>query len=304
MQFADDVALRYGWDAAALEDSLADARYLPTVARLIMPPPAGTAKNWAAYRARFVEPVRLRAGAAFWREHAAALARAEAEFGVPASIVVALIGVESIYGRQTGGFRVIDSLATLAFDFPAGRRDRSAFFRSELEQLFVLAHASGIDPASLKGSYAGAIGLPQFMPGSVVRYGVDYDDDGRVDLAGSPVDAIGSVAHYLAEFGWVRGQPTHYAVDVPVDAGDRAALLAPDIVPTFTPEEFVAHGAHLGAVAMAHDGKLALVELQNGGAASSYVAGTQNFYVITRYNWSSYYAMAVIDLARELQRRR
>jgi membrane-bound lytic murein transglycosylase B len=304
MQFADDLALRYGWEATPVQDSLAQARYLPTVARLIMPPPAGTAKNWAAYRARFVEPVRVRAGAAFWRQHEAVLARAEAEFGVPASIIVALIGVESIYGRQTGGFRVIDSLATLAFDFPAGRRDRSAFFRGELEQLFVLSRSSGIDPASLMGSYAGAIGLPQFMPGSVVRYGVDYDGDGRVDLAGSPADAIGSVAHYLAEFGWVRGQPTHYPVDVPVDAADRAVLLAPDIVPSFTPEEFAGHGAHLGPAAMAHEGKLALVELQNGNAAPSYVAGTQNFYAITRYNWSSYYAMAVIDLARELQRRR
>ena len=142
------------------------------------------------------------------------------------------------------------------------------------------------------------MGLPQFMPSSIRRYAVDFDGDGRVDLNGSPADAIGSVAHYLAAFGWQRDMPTHYAVAAPVDTADRAALLAPDIVPTFTASQFAARGAALQGDGARHAGLLALVELQNGEAAPSYVAGTSNFYAVTRYNWSSYYALAVIELGR------
>ena len=137
-----------------------------------------------------------------------------------------------------GNFRVIDALATLAFDFPPGRKDRSEFFRDELEQLFVLCRSEGRDPLELKGSYAGAMGMPQFMPSSWNRYAVDFDGDGRIDLHDNPADVIGSVAHYLAEFGWVRDRRTHFRVAAPVDASDRAALLAPDIVPSFTAAEF------------------------------------------------------------------
>jgi membrane-bound lytic murein transglycosylase B len=272
------------------------------VARFIMPPTSGTAKNWAAYRARFVEPVRLRAGVAFWRENEKWLRQAEELYGVPPEIVVGIIGVETLYGRQMGNFRVIDALATLAFDFPKGRRDRSAFFRDELEQLLVLSHSENREPALLRGSYAGAMGMAQFMPSSWNKYAVDFDGDGQVDLHHSAADVIGSVAHYLAEFGWQRGKPTRFDVTPPAETADRAALLASDILPSFTPQQFSEHGAALAADAAGFDGPLALVELQNGAAAPSYVAGTPNFYAVTRYNWSSYYAMAVIDLGAALKR--
>lgn len=296
MRFADEVAQRQQLDPAWTRAQLEQSRYVPSVARLVMPPPAGTAKNWAAYRARFVEPVRLRAGIAFWQANERWLAEAQARYGVPPEIVVGIVGVETLYGRQMGGFRVIDALATLSFDFPSGRRDRSAFFRDELEQFLRLAHERGEDPLAVRGSFAGAMGLPQFMPSSIRRHAVDFDGDGRIDLRGSSADAIGSVAAYLANHGWQPGLPTHVPVAVPVDARDRAALLAPDILPSFTAQEFAERGALLGDEGARLPGKLALVELQNGEAAPSYVAGTANFYAITRYNWSSYYAMAVIEL--------
>ena len=186
MQFGADIAARHGFDAVWVRDALAQARMVPSVARFIMPPPSGTPKNWAAYRARFVEPTRIRAGAAFWRANEKWLAQAEETFGVPAEIVVGIVGVETIYGQQMGNFRLVDALSTLAFDFPTGRKDRSAFFRDELEALFVLCRSEGIDPLALKGSYAGAFGMPQFMPSSFNRYAVDLDGDGHVDLHRNP----------------------------------------------------------------------------------------------------------------------
>lgn len=296
LQFADALAARQGLDAAWVRAALGQARYIERVTRYIMPPPAGTAKNWALYRSRFIDDTRIAAGVAFWNRHAEWLRKAEAEYGVPPEIVVGIVGVETLYGRNTGDFRVLDSLATLAFDFPPGRRDRSDFFRDELEQLFVLSAREHRDPASFRGSYAGALGWPQFMPSSWNRYAVDFDGDGRVDLNGSIPDVIGSVAHYMAAFGWVRGMPTRYAVAAPVDTAERATLLAPDIRPTFTAAQFAEHGAELSDAGRLHEGLLALVELQNGDAAPTYVAGTSNFYTVTRYNWSAYYAMAVIEL--------
>ena len=300
--FAQDVAARRGLEAAWVQAQLAQARRVPAVQRLIMPPPAGTAKNWAAYRARFIDRARVDGGLRFWRAHASWLEQARVRWGVPPEVVVAVIGVETFYGRHMGNFRVLDALATLAFDFPSGRSDRSGFFREELEELLVLARREGVDAGHWRGSYAGAMGLPQFMPGSLARWAVDFDEDGHINLHGSAADAIGSVAHYLAAFGWRTDLPTHYRVAAPVDTRERAALLGPDILPTFTPAQFMARGAELPPEAHEHDGLLALVELQNGEAAPSYVAGTSNFYVVTRYNWSAYYAMAVIDLAQELAR--
>ena len=304
LAFADSLAAERGLDAAWLRAQLAQARRVETVRRLVMPPPAGTAKNWAAYRARFVEPKRIDAGLVFWQQSARWLAQAEARWGVPPEIIVAIVGVETFYGRITGNFRLIDALSTLAFDFPPGRRDRSEFFRSELAEFFVLCAREGADPQQLKGSFAGAMGLPQFMPGSVNRFAVDFDEDEHIDLVANVADVVGSVAHFLAAHGWQRDLPTHFDVAVPVDTRDRAVLLAPDILPSFTPAQFVTYGAVLPEAARSHEGLLALVELQNGDLAASYVAGTANFYVITRYNWSSYYAMAVIDLAAALRRAR
>ncbi len=304
MRFADEVAQRQGFDPAWTRDALARARQVPAVQRLIMPPPAGTAKDWAAYRRRFVEPVRIRAGLDFWQEHERWLQRAEERWGVPAAIVVGIIGVETIYGRHTGNFRVLDALATLSFDFPAGRRDRTPFFRSELEAFLQYCQRESLDPTEPLGSYAGAMGLPQFMPSSILRYGIDFDEDGHVDLHRNPADVIGSVAHYLAQFGWERDAPTHFGVAAPVEVRDRALLLVPDIVPSFSAAEFAERGALLDDGGRGWSGKLALIELANGEAAPTYFAGTGNFYAITRYNWSSYYAMAVIELGEAIRRQR
>ena len=252
------------------------------------------------YRARFVNPRRIDAALRYWSAYEPELRRAEAEFGVPAEVILGILGVETAFGRNTGTFRVLDALATIAFD---GRR-RQDYFREELKQFLLLSSEHRLDPLAIRGSYAGAIGLPQFMPSSIARWAIDFDDDGHIDLADNAADAIGSVAHYLAAFGWERGLATHFRVRVPVDAAERAELLGPDIVPSFTASDFAQRGAALAPEAYDHDGPLALVELQNGGAAPSYVAGTRNFYVITRYNWSSYYAMAVIELAAAVAQRR
>ena len=301
MRFADGVAERRGLDAAALRAALAQARFVPNVARFIMPPAAGTAKNWALYRSRFVEPIRIRAGVAFWRANQKWLAQAEEVYGVPPEVVVGIVGVESIFGRQMGDFRIIDALATLAFDFPAGRKDRSDFFKDELENWFVLCKSEGVGPLAWRGSYAGAIGMAQFMPSSFNKYAVDFDGDGHVNLHTSGADVIGSVANYLAEFGWKRGVPVRFEAKPPFDTPSRAALLAPDILPSFTPIQMLQQGAVLPQEALGVDSLLALVELQNGEAAPTYVAGTTNFYAITRYNWSSYYAMAVADLGNAVR---
>jgi membrane-bound lytic murein transglycosylase B len=303
-QFADEVAERRGLDAQWVRKNVAQARRVQRVRELIMPPAAGTAKDWAAYRARFIEPQRIQAGLVFWRTHQKWLDEAQTRWGVPPAIVVSIVGVETFYGRYMGSFRVIDALATLSFDFPTGRRDRSAFFRSELEEFLVLCQREGVDPLTLKGSYAGAMGLPQFMPSSLNRWAIDFDGDGHVNLHSNGADVVGSVAHYLASFGWQRDMPTHFAAAPPVDSSERALLLVPDILPTFSAAQMTQRGAVLDDAGRAHTGPLALVELQNGDLAPSYVAGTENFYVVTRYNWSSYYALAVIELAQALQKAR
>jgi membrane-bound lytic murein transglycosylase B len=310
MRFADDLAARHNeLDARWLRQQLQRARFVGTVQKLIMPPPVvngkATVKDWAAYRARFVERERIAAGVAFWRANEQWLQRAEERWGVPAQVIVGVIGVETYYGRLTGTFRVIDALATLAFDFPSGRRDRTPFFRSELEQFLLWCARERCDPAQVQGSFAGAMGLPQFMPSSLNTWAVDFDGDGHVNLAGSSADAIGSVARYLHYFGWERGAPTHFDVRPPDDDSNRALLLGPDILPLFSAEEFTERGATLTAEGRSHEGPLALVELHNGDAAApSHIAGTRNFWAVTRYNWSSYYALAVIELGAAVAERR
>lgn len=299
--FARAVASRHpDLPADAIVQTVAAAQYQPGVARLIMPAATPAAKNWTAYRARFVEPRRIQAGQQFMAEQATTLLAAEQRWGVPGPIVAAIIGVETFYGRNMGSFRVLDALATLSFDFPTGRSDRSAFFRDELEALLVLSQQSGRPADSLVGSYAGAIGLPQFMPSSWLAHAIDFDGDGRIDLLGSPADAIGSVARFLAHHGWQRGLATHHAVTPPPPGAALDQLLGPDILPSFRPDEMTALGARLDDDGLRDPGLLALVELKNGGDASTYIAGTQNFWVITRYNRSSYYALSVIDLAQAL----
>jgi membrane-bound lytic murein transglycosylase B len=303
MQIADDIAQRRDLDRAWVRQAIGQARYLPQIGRWILPAATGATKNWRIYRSRFIDPVRIAAGVSFWQANAATLERAEREYGVPAEIIVGIIGIETIYGRDTGNFRVMDALATLSFDFPAAHpraRERREFFLGELEQLLSLAQRSGVNPLDFRGSYAGAMGMPQFMPSSWIKYAIDFDGDGQIDLAGSSADVIGSVANYFKVFGWQRGLPAYYPVRFDKTRLDLDALLAPDILPTFSVASFAAKGALLDGDGAQAEGPLALVELQNGNAEPTYVAGTGNFYAITRYNWSSYYAMAVIELGREV----
>ena len=303
MAFADDLASRRNLDPQWVREVIGQARFNPTVSRLMQPPTKAFVKNWRVYRSRFVEPIRIRAGVNFWQANRRTLARAEQEYGVPPEIIVGIIGVETIYGRDTGNFRVLDSLATLAFDYPASHprvKERSDYFKGEIEQFLTTESRRNADPFEPLGSYAGAMGMPQFMPSSWAKYAVDFDGDGKIDLQNSPADVIGSVANYFKAHGWQAGMPTHYPVSFDASRLDMDALMAPDILPTFSVASFTAKGAVLEGAALEHKGPLALIELLNGPDAPQYVAGTENFYVITRYNWSSYYAMAVIELGQKV----
>ena len=302
---AQNSALNRTWVRA----TLAQARMLPDVVRAVTPAKDPSVRNWQVYRERMVDPVRIEAGVQFWLRNAKTLERAERETGVPASVIVGILGVETIYGKHMGKYRVLDALATLAFDFPASHPKapaRAAYFLQELESFLVWCQATGRDPLTVRGSYAGAMGMAQFMPSSWQKYAVDFDADGRVDLFDNSKDAIGSIANYLAAFGWKAGMPTHYPVQLDATRLDLPALLEKDIVPSMSSAQMAERGVILPPQALQHAGLLALIELVNGNDATpSYVAGTDNFYVVTRYNWSSFYALSVIELgeavAREMQ---
>ncbi|HYF60612.1 MAG TPA: lytic murein transglycosylase B [Burkholderiaceae bacterium] len=293
--FVREMVERHGFDEPALLAVFGRTRGAETVARLMSPAPPGFRRSWIAYRGRFVEPIRIREGLRFWRDNAETVRRASERWGVPPEILVSIIGVETIYGRQVGDFRVMDALTTLAFDYPR----RAAYFREELEQYLLLARESGFDPLEWRGSFAGAVGLPQFMPGSVRRHAVDFDGDGRVDLRHSVPDAIGSVARFLADHGWRSGAPTHFTATVEDEARAKPAVEA-GIPPKLTSLEL----AELGVTSPQEipvSERLALIDLPNGDDTTHYVIGANNFWVITRYNRSYFYAMAVIDLARALR---
>ena len=306
---ADSMAQNSALNRTWVRATLAQARMLPDVVRAVTPAKDPSVRNWQVYRERMVDPVRIEAGVQFWLRNAKTLERAERETGVPASVIVGILGVETIYGKHMGKYRVLDALATLAFDFPASHPKapaRAAYFLQELESFLVWCQATGRDPLAVRGSYAGAMGMAQFMPSSWQKYAVDFDADGRVDLFDNSKDAIGSIANYLAAFGWKAGMPTHYPVQLDATRLDLPALLEKDIVPSMSSAQMAERGVILPAQAMQHAGSLALIELVNGNDATpSYVAGTDNFYVVTRYNWSSFYALSVIELgeavAREMQ---
>jgi membrane-bound lytic murein transglycosylase B len=289
---------RHGLDAARLAALFERTQPIPAVLKAIAPPADPGVRSWAAYRQRFIEPRRVAAGLAFWKKHRATLAKAEALSGVPAEIIVAIVGIETFYGRHLGGFDSFAALATLAFDYPP----RADLFRRELEALLLLARETGRAPDSFRGSYAGAIGLPQFLPSSIRAYAVDFDRDGRIDLVGSPTDAIGSVANFLKEHGWESDGPVAVPVKVGADGTvDHTVLIAEGILPARRPAEMSQFG--VAVPGDAPDAPAALIDLATPNAATEYWLGYRNFYVITRYNRSSFYAMAVYQFARELKAR-
>lgn len=293
--FVDRLVSAHGFPAAQLQQLFGSIAPDARVLELMDPPPRAVRRSWQDYRRRFVNRARIDAGLRFWFENEAAIARASARYGVPEEIIVGIIGVETIYGRHTGTFPVAASLATLAFGFPR----RAEFFQRELEQFLIHARETGIDPLAVRGSYAGAIGLPQFMPSSIRHYAVDFDGDGRIDLSGSVEDAIGSVANFLAEHGWERDAPTH--VPARFNTGARISpLVEAGIEPRFDTAELADHGVR-PAVDTPNGLRFALIDLPNADAAPDYTLGPRNFYVITRYNRSSFYAMAVIELGEAVR---
>lgn len=304
-QFIDVLAAKHGFPRAELESFFGSARYIENAVQLMRPAPPTQPKNWQAYRARFIEATRINAGLQFWQTHAQALARAESTYGVPAEIIVGIIGVETLYGRHTGRFRVPDVLTTLAFAYPdtPNRASRMNYFRGEVENVLLLARDSQIDPYTLLGSFAGAIGLPQFMPGSIRSFAVDFDGDGRIDLRNSPVDAIGSVANFLVRHGWRPNEPLVFPARVSADEAQWAHLLKQGLVAINNVDELRRAGVQPQENIPA-DLNYGLVDLQNGTEATEYWLGTANFFAITHYNRSYFYAMAVIDLGQAIKRAR
>ncbi|MDX1605703.1 MAG: lytic murein transglycosylase B [Candidatus Competibacterales bacterium] len=293
--FIREMAAEHGFDQARLTEQFARIRRRDDIIALITRPAERT-KPWHEYRAIFLDRQRIENGAAFWREHATTLARAEQTYGVPPEIVTAIIGVETRYGRVTGRDGVLEALTTLAFDYPR----RADFFRRELEEYLLLTREEGIDPLSLLGSYAGAMGIAQFMPSSYRAYAVDFDDDGLRDLWHNPVDAIGSAASYLGEHGWRAGAPVVAAAEVSGSAW--RAQLDQGMEPRLTVAEWRALGVR-PEVPVDDARRAILLELE-GADGPIYRLGFHNFYVITRYNRSPLYAMAVFELAQAIRARR
>jgi membrane-bound lytic murein transglycosylase B len=292
--FAQRIAARDGFSPAEIVSVLSQAEFQPDILRY-MEPAGGGRPSWLAYRTRFVTGARIAHGAAFLSEHQASLARAEQAFGVPAAIIVAIIGVETEYGRNTGDFRTLDALATLAFDYPR----RAAYFQEELEHFLILAREEGAGPAAFYGSFAGAIGIAQFMPGSIRRWAVDFDGDGRRDLLGSPADAIGSIAHYLREHGWQPGAPS--VVRAGVRGTAWRGLLDRGLAPSVGAADLARYGVQPQARLSPH-AEVCLIQLESPGTPALFYLGLRNFYAITRYNQSSFYAMSVIELAQAIEK--
>ena len=289
-RFISAMADRHGHDAAALQALFSDARSSRKIINAISRP--AEALPWHKYRNIFLKPDRILQGAQFWRENQAQLDRVAARYGVPPEVVTAIIGVETKYGRNTGGFRVIDALATLAFDYPK----RARFFAKELEHYLLLTREQSLDPRLPTGSYAGAMGIPQFIPSSYRAYAVDFDGDGVADIWENAADAIGSVGNYFKEHDWRQGDEV--AVPARVASGDASAALTAGLKPTLTMADLTALGVApaAGIAAPAATAKVKLLELENKNGPEYWLA-FHNFYVITRYNHSALYAMAVHQLA-------
>lgn len=297
MDVPQDFLLRmqreHGFQADWLARTFAQARLKQNILKTMSRP--GEAKPYYGYLGIFLTSRRIAQGAEFYREQRALLMRAEREYGVDAAVIAAIIGVETGYGRNSGSFRVLDALATLAFHYPK----RAAFFSKELEQFLVLCREQGWVPTEPKGSYAGAMGIGQFIPSSYRKWAVDFDRDGHINLW-QMADAIGSVAHYLQDHGWRRGGPVVTALAVAPQGEQRDELLAEGGKPTRAWRELQAMGAQL-STPLAATAQVALISLKGPDEQALYWLGFNNFYVITRYNRSWRYAMAVHGLATAIE---
>lgn len=255
--------------------------------------PAERVKPWKEYRPIFITDARIQKGLAFWQQHAEALARAEQAYGVPAQVIVAIIGVETFYGGNTGSWRVLDALSTLCFDYPP----RAPFFCQQLKEFLLLAREEQVEPLDLKGSYAGAMGLPQFMPSSFRAYAVDFDGDGHINIWTNPVDAIGSVASYFKQHGWRPGEAVVSRASVRGEQYDKGLTVGLD--PVLTVGELRALGWS-SADALRDDMKVSAFRF-DGAEGEEFWLGLPNFFVITRYNRSNMYSMAVHQLSEALR---
>ena len=293
-KFIAQMVQEHQLDGPALRQMFSQLKSNDGVVKAINAP--ATSKPWFEFKNIFVTPTRTSGGVDFWNANAEQLKRAREIYGVPEEIIVAIIGVETIYGKRTGSFRVIDALYTLAFEMP----ERANYFRGELEQFLLLTRENGLDPTTVKGSFAGAIGMPQFMPTSYRRFAVDFDSDGKINLWENVPDVIGSVANYLHFFGWVAGQPV--VVPARISGTDYKDIVEKGFKPHLTLAQMLPKGAEptdpLPADLVA--GLFAL-DLEQG---PDYWLAFNNFYVITRYNRSKNYAMAVYQLAIAIARER
>ncbi|HTT11917.1 MAG TPA: lytic murein transglycosylase B [Burkholderiaceae bacterium] len=300
LAFIDALVDGYGFDRGWVLAALGQARYNETAERLTTPglqPPS--ARNWREYRARALDESRIRDGLAFWQAQRATLARATETFGVPAEIVVAIIGIETRYGRHSGSHRVIDVLMTLTFDYTR----RAGYYREELAQFLLLCREQGLDPLAQHGSFAGALGLPQFMPSSVRAHAIDFDGDGRIDIANSVADAIGSVAHFLATYGWTRDLAVALSAQASAEVSE---VLGQTIFALYRWQDLERLGVTIDG-ALDPDTRVLLADLPfvsaDGVEGVEYRVGTVNYSALLHYNRSFSYATAVAELARELRDR-
>ena len=299
--FIDEMVAKSGFDRRALRRFFANVRYQRSIVNAMSRPVIAPPK-WYQYAPQFLSSTRIDGGVAFWRANAATLERAQNEFGVPAEVIVAIIGVETFYGRNTGHYRVADALTTLAFDYPR----RAEFFKNELKQFLLQTRERKISALEPRGSYAGAQGLPQFMPSSLRDYAVDYDHDGSIDLAGDVDDAVGSVANYLARHGWQTGDPVMQRASIEIDKQD-AVERAHDggISDRRTLESWQREGVSgvsaSGIPDSAGEESVGVLMLEEADEPSYWIV-FNNWYVLTRYNRSRLYASAVWSLAQEVKR--
>ena len=295
-----ELVTEHNYDAATLDATIALVKRQDKVITY-MDAPMRTPTPWHVYWPRHIGGDRLQRGSEFMRANRASFASAEQNYGVPAPVIAAIIGVETLYGRMTGNFRVIDALATLAFDYPR----RAEFFRSELKELLLLAREQKRSPLEFTGSFAGAMGWPQFMPGSYRKWAVDFDNDQKIDLWNSPADIVGSVASFLAGHGWQRGEPVMLPIAKP--NAEIIASIDGGLSPRKTLREFLADGVTITArdadvMLPADDASVGIISLDNADGQNEYWLTFENFYVITRYNRSRMYASSVWSLAYALKK--